>query len=206
MRSTAHAEVCTSRPCCWSSCCVGRAAGASVGHRSARRAQGRACTMPARPSSTWSASRRLPKPEGFFNPKRTGRLLRLSASRERDAGGCRRRPARRTAPRRRRPPVPDMANRLRLLRTRTSRSAATMLFVGNYHGFNTYDIERPNEAEAPRLGRVPRRPGRRVDPRQSAVHVGGADARPRRLRHTGRVRRRSAPSASAASGSSTSAT
>ena len=47
------------------------------------------------------------------------------------------------------------------------------------------------EAAAARLGRVPRRAGRHVGPRQPALHVGRADARPRRLRHAGRDRRRS---------------
>ena len=60
------------------------------------------------------------------------------------------------------------------------------LFVGNYHGFNIYDIENARQAAAARLGRLPRRPGRRVGLRQPAVHVGRADARPRRLRHAGR--------------------
>jgi uncharacterized protein (DUF305 family) len=35
------------------------------------------------------------------------------------------------------------------------------------------------------VGRLPRRPGRRLGLRQPAVHVGRADARPRRLRHAG---------------------
>ena len=47
------------------------------------------------------------------------------------------------------------------------------------------------QAEAAGVGGLPRRPGRRVGPRQPAVHVGGADARPARLRHAGRRRRRS---------------
>ena len=64
----------------------------------------------------------------------------------------------------------------------------------------------PKQAEAARVGRLPRRPGRRLGPRQPAVHVGRADARPPRLRHAGRDRRRSAPSASAACASSTSPT
>ena len=60
------------------------------------------------------------------------------------------------------------------------------LVVGNFHGFNTYDIENAEEAEAGGVDGLPRRPGRRVDLRQPAVHVGRADARPRRLRHAGR--------------------
>ena len=59
------------------------------------------------------------------------------------------------------------------------------LFVGNFHGFNSYGIENAAAAQADRLDRLPRRTGRRVGPRQPAVHVGGADARPHRLRRPG---------------------
>ena len=44
------------------------------------------------------------------------------------------------------------------------------------------------EPAAARVDRLPRRPGRRLDLRQPAVHVGRADARPHRLRHAGRGR------------------
>ena len=64
----------------------------------------------------------------------------------------------------------------------------------------------PEEAAADRLGRVPRRPGRRVGPRQPAVHVGRADARPASTAARRACRSRSAPSGSAASASSTSPT
>ena len=37
------------------------------------------------------------------------------------------------------------------------------MVLGNFHGFNTYDIERAQEPAAARVGRLPRRPGRRVD-------------------------------------------
>ena len=48
---------------------------------------------------------------------------------------------------------------------------------------------RKREEPAPAgVGGLPRRPGRRFDLRQPAVHVGRADARPRRLRHAGRGR------------------
>ena len=59
------------------------------------------------------------------------------------------------------------------------------MFVGNFSGFNTYDISNPKRPEADRLGRLPRRPGGRLGARQPAVHVGRADARPDRLRHAG---------------------
>ena len=80
------------------------------------------------------------------------------------------------------------------------------LFMGNYPRLQHLRHRAAGQAEAPGVGGVPRRPGRRLGPRQPAVHVGGADARPDRLRHAGRCRRRSAPSASAASASSTSPT
>ncbi|CAA9312886.1 MAG: putative secreted protein, partial [uncultured Gemmatimonadaceae bacterium] len=46
----------------------------------------------------------------------------------------------------------------------------------------------PRPPRAARDDRVPRRPGRRVGARQPALHVGGGDARPHRLRHERRQR------------------
>ena len=62
--------------------------------------------------------------------------------------------------------------------------------MGNFHGFNTYNVENTRRPQAGGLDRLPRRPGRRLGLRQPAVHVGGADARPHRLRHPGRGRTR----------------
>ena len=123
----------------------------------------------------------LPKPDGFFDPTApAGRAL---------SAGERARPARAggagagDGP----PPFdPVASNRLGFANSDLAFSG-NHVFVGNFHGFNTYDIERPKQAEARRLRGVSRRTGRRVGLRQPAVHVGGADARAHRLRHAGRA-------------------
>ena len=77
----------------------------------------------------------LPKPEGFFDPKApTGR----PTAKERDPN----------APPEDPPPFdPKVANRLSFTNSDLAFSG-NHLFVGNYHGFNTYDIE---DARRPRL-------------------------------------------------------
>ena len=140
----------------------------------------------------------LPKPEGFFDPKAPAGSV--------DAARARR-------PAERRPPQPpDGATPPPPPPRGAGFTNSDLAFngnhavVGNYHGFNTYDIE---NARRPRLLASVVCPGGQGD-----VSIHGnllfmsvrADARPARLRHAGRDGRRSAPSASAASASSTSAT
>ena len=121
----------------------------------------------------------LSKPEGFFDPKQPGgaptppeRDPNLpSRPTGRAAGSAVREHAelRELRPRvQRQPPVHGELPRLQHLRHRAA-----------------------GQAEAAGLGGVPGRPGRRVGARQPADHVGGADARPRRLRHQGVGERRS---------------
>ena len=134
----------------------------------------------------------LPKPEGFFDPEGAGRHARRHRrSRPRRPAASLRTMTRRTLPPRpagspsRRQARSGAANDLSFANSDLAFSG-NHLFVGNFHGFNTYDIENPRRPTAARLGGLPGRPGRRVGPRQSAVHVGRADARPDRLRHAGR--------------------
>ena len=138
----------------------------------------------------------MPKPEGFFDPKdplgpvtppeapahasscRNGGSTGgggTGANGSSNSGGhgdtCRAAAAKRAG--------------LRQLRSRLQRQSRLM---GNFHGFNTYDIENTRKPAADRVDRLPGRPGRRLGPRQPALHVGRADARPHRLRHAGRRR------------------
>ena len=186
-----------------SACVAGaRAAAPAAGQqRSARRAEGRAARC-RRGGAQHGAGR---------EPAEAGGLLRSR----------RRRPATPTPPerdpnappnRRPRPRAPPADRRDPARPTGSSFANSDLAFSGNHivhrqlprlQHLRHRDAE---EAEAARVGRLSRRPGRRVGPRQPAVHVGRADARPARLRHAGRRRRRSAPSASAASASSTSPT
>ena len=131
----------------------------------------------------------LPKPEGFFDPKQpAGRADAARARPESAAARSRRaaRPAlreharlRELGPRvQRQPSLHGQLPRLQHLRHRAARS-------------------KPKLA---RLDRVPRRTGRRLGARQPARSCRCEQTRGRdRLRHAGRLRRRSAPSASAAS-------
>ena len=133
----------------------------------------------------------LPKPDGFFDPK--------APAGNADAAGARSPNAPRdddaaTAPdaRRRRAPArravrSGAGDRLGLRELGPGVQRSTASSSATIHGFNTYDIEGPNEAAAAGLGGVSGRPGRRVGLRQSAVHVGRADARTDRLRHAGRA-------------------
>ena len=59
------------------------------------------------------------------------------------------------------------------------------LFIGNFNGFNTYDIEDPEESAPDRVGGLPGRAGRRLGSWQPAGHVGRADAGADGLRHAG---------------------
>ena len=136
----------------------------------------------------------LPKPPGFFDPKepaghrdRTGEARNeagreagdLREARGGETGGARSRRPLRPTPRSRR----SSAAAAWTSPTPTWRSAATNLFVGNFSGFNIYDISRPDRDEAGDLGRLPWRPGGPFDSRQPADHVGRADPWPDRLRH-----------------------
>ena len=121
-------------------------------------------------------------------PAEAGRLLRSEG-----AGRRRRRrpsatPRRAAEPDRRRPPpsIRSPSNRLGLreLRPRVQRQPRVRRQLPRLQHLRH---RAPEQAEAARVGRLPRRPGRRVGPRQPAVHVGGADARPPRLRHAGRA-------------------
>ena len=167
--------------------------------------------------------------DGFFDPKAPAGIVRRRAAdrggvarRCGDAGRRRRRPPRRPRRRHRRTPPtpppadPDAAPRrppprrrrrrraeLRQLRHRVPPRRHVPRQLQRLQHLRHRDAE---EAAAARLGRLPRRAGRHVGPRQPAVHVGRADARPRRLRHAGRDRDGRAPSGSAASASSTSPT
>ena len=55
----------------------------------------------------------------------------------------------------------------------------TELFLGNFNGFNFYDVEDPKRAAPASVVPVPGRPGRRVGLQEFVVHVGRGRARPR---------------------------
>ncbi len=74
----------------------------------------------------------LPKPEGFFDPKAPAGNV---APPERPAGAPPEPPA---------PFDPVASNRLGFTNSDLAFSG-NHVFVGNYHGFNTYDVERPNK-------------------------------------------------------------
>ena len=156
---------------------------------------------PARRCSTWSWSPRCPSPPGFFDPRNPAELppKRLQAA-EKDAGkrrrGCRPRSEDEEDAR---APLLSFANT-------DMAFAGDVLVAGSYHGFNIYRLRRRRAAGARELDRLPGRPGRRLDRRRPADHVGRADPRAARLRARRGSPRTSATSASAASASSTSAT
>jgi hypothetical protein len=86
----------------------------------------------------------LPKPEGFFDPKApAGSAIPPERPANADGGGASATPgggAARSNP----PPFdPVAANRLSFTNSDLA-FAGNHVFVGNYHGLNTYDIERPN--------------------------------------------------------------
>ena len=106
----------------------------------------------------------LPKPEGFFDPKQPGGEPTRAGDRRgaaaRPTPRRRRRRPRRRRPRPRRKALPDAADVVLLLpaavaaATRSNFANSDLafsgnhLFMGNFHGFNTYDIENSRQ---PRL-------------------------------------------------------
>ncbi len=139
----------------------------------------------------------LPKPDGFFDPTNPGGT---PIPPERDPNlPPSRRPIRTRRPPSRRPTCSASP-------TRIWRSRATMCSWAASTASTPTTSSAPTKPKLARRVGLPGRTGRHFDPRQPAVHVGGADARPPRLRHAGRVDRRSAPSVSAACASSTSPT
>ena len=92
---------------------------------------------PAPPPAAWSCVANLPKPEGFFDPEAPAGVG--DAARTRARGAAR---ARRRRPARRRP-------RRRAGSGFTNSDLAffgTNVVVGNYHGFNIYDVENARQA------------------------------------------------------------
>jgi hypothetical protein len=82
----------------------------------------------------------LPKPDGFFDPAKPAGTPSPAETPEKPANGD----AGAAPPEPPKPPVfdPAVANRLSFTNSDLAFSG-THVFVGNYHGFNTYDIERP---------------------------------------------------------------
>ena len=131
----------------------------------------------------------MPKPDGF--------LIRSSPGRA-DAAGTGSQPAGTG------PDAPlDPRSRHAELANSDLAFSGNHLFMGNFNGFNTYDVERPGNRSSG-VGGVSGGQGGPVGARQSADHVGGADAR--RIDAGQGIQEKSAPSGSAASGSSTSPT
>ena len=138
--------------------------------------------MPDRPRGNMELVASLPKPDGFFDPEGSGRRSRR----------------RRKQPRRRQHRTTPQASADTTVTGPSSptRSAAglnfansdlafsgSLVFIGNFNGFNTYDIETPKK---PQLFASVVCPGGQGDVSvhgTPAVHVGRADARPDRLRH-----------------------
>ena len=157
--------------------------GASAIGRSARRTSRPASAMRESPHATWSSIASLPKPDGFFDPKAPAGFPsppEQTREEEEEVRRIEREHERAGTPA---PPRPGADN----LNLGNSDLAfrQNQVFIGNFHGFNVYDIENAWEATAARVGRVPRRSGRRVGSRQPPVHVGRTVAWPARLRHGG---------------------
>jgi hypothetical protein len=81
----------------------------------------------------------LPKPDGFFDPKAPAGRASPPEPPPNAAGGAGSRGAANTPP----PFDPVASNRLGFTNSDLAFSANHAI-VGNYHGFNTYDVERPN--------------------------------------------------------------
>ena len=131
----------------------------------------------------------LPKPEGFFDPK-TPAGAPIAAERA---------PTRRPAPASRIRPTPtpmrlaDPASAWCSASVRSRPGESTQLRQPDL-AFSAHGLRRQlsrvqhlryrarRQAQAGLVGGVPRRSGRRVGPRPSPDHVGGADARAARLR------------------------
>jgi hypothetical protein len=84
----------------------------------------------------------LPKPEGFFDPKAPAGNATPPERPANTEGGATTTPPSGT-PQNPPPFDPVASNRLSFTNSDLA-FAGTHVFVGNYHGFNTYDIERPN--------------------------------------------------------------
>ena len=169
-------------------------------HRSARRPEAGPARRRRRPRATWSCVATLPQARRASSIRRrprasptahAGRRRRRRTpnrgSRGRNAGQHERQP-----PRSRRQPAAAASGRGGGLDFANSDLAfsGNHLFIGNFNGFNIYDIENPRK---PQLLASVVCPGGQGDVsvlRQPAVHVGRADARPPRLRHAGRRRHR----------------
>ena len=124
---------------------------------------------------------RLPKPEGFFDPKAPAGT---PTPPERDPDAPAMHGARRvSAAALRLSPTAGEPLELLELGSRVQRQPALRRQLPRVQHLRRRERKNPRLA---RVGGVPRRPGRRVGARQSAVHVGGADPRPDRLRHAGR--------------------
>ena len=131
--------------------------------RSARRAEGRAARRRRRRRATWSCVASLPKPRGLLRSEDAGR--RADAEPRDAAAGSR--GASRAAGRLRQPPSapPSRAAAWPAASNFANSDLAfsgTHLFIGNFNGFNIYDIETPKKPQAARVDGLPRRPGRRV--------------------------------------------
>ena len=116
----------------------------------------------------------MPRPEGFFNPKQpagepsgpeTAATRPRMASRPRGPAAARRHIERssharggRGSRRQARHAAASGGGGLDFANSDMA-FAGTHMWVGNFHGFNTYDVENPQEAAADRLGGLPRRPG-----------------------------------------------
>ena len=135
----------------------------------------------------------MPKPDGFFDPKapagvptppETPATRRHAAAPATPSGREHRAAAR---PRRRRQhaaAAAAAAAELRELRPRVQRQSSVPRQLPRVQHLRHRE---PAAAAAAGVDRLPGRTGRRVGPRQPAVHVGRADARPDRLRHAGRA-------------------
>ena len=125
------------------------------------------------------------KHEADLEPAEAGGLFRSRrAGRHADPAGARSEPAAAAAARSERAGRPRAGEhaRLRELGSRVQRQPCLHGQLPRLHDVRHRAAE---QAEAERVGRVPRRAGRHLGPRQPPVHVGGADARAARLRRAG---------------------
>ena len=101
------------------------------------------CATPGRSRATWSSLSSLPKPPGFFDPKIARR--RSDHRRERAARPATKPDAVRSrSRRRRRRRLAAMAAGLNFANSDLAFSGQH-LFIGNFNGFNIYDIEDPRK-------------------------------------------------------------
>ena len=156
--------------------------GGAGDQRSARRPQGRAARC-RRGRAEHGADREPAEAGGLLRSEGAGRQRRRRRSRDPERAAPRT-AAPDGAPARPTPPSRVEPAGLHQLRPGVQRQPRLRRQLSRVQHLRRRASE---QAEAAGLGRVSRRPGRRVGPRQSAVHVGGADARPARLRHAGRA-------------------